>query len=169
MNTTTDLEKPRTQSIVPVWQRGVMWASVLAAGFTALCCLGLSAALSLASAVGATFLTRDSTLRPILAITLVLTVAGSALTFWRHRRPGPLIVTAVAAVSVYGTLFLAGGSPGAHGGSSEHMTDQLAGHMADHAGGHAGFTGGRLTLVWVGLALLVAAQAWDLVRVRVRA
>jgi hypothetical protein len=33
--------------------------------------------------------------------------------------------------------------------------------------GH-GFTGGRLVLVWIGLAALVVAQVWDLVRVRRR-
>ena len=60
MSTTTDLESPRTQATVLVWQRGVTWASVVAAGFAALCCLGVSAALSLASAVGATFLTREA-------------------------------------------------------------------------------------------------------------
>lgn len=60
----------------------------VAAGFTALCCIGVSAAVSLSTALGATFLTRDSTLRPLLAVTLAVTVAGSALTYtyWRRRR-----------------------------------------------------------------------------------
>jgi len=70
-------------------QRWFGWVPLGAAGFTTLCCLGFSAALSLATGLGATFLTEDSTLRPILAVTLGLTVATSALTYWRHRRPGP--------------------------------------------------------------------------------
>lgn len=111
--------------------------------------------------MGATFLTQDSTLRPILAGTLALTVAGSALTYWRHRHPGQLILTALAAVWVYGVIFLAGGS---HGGYADvSTTDHMADH--DHASAHAGLGGGRLALAWVGLAVLVAAQVWDVVRV----
>ena len=77
------------------------WAGVVTSGFTALCCLGVSAAVSLATAAGATFLTRDSSLRPLLTASLAVTVVGSALTFWRHRRPGPPALTAVAAIWVY--------------------------------------------------------------------
>ncbi len=73
----------------PGWRRWFASVSVVAAGFTTLCRLGLSAALALASAVGAGFLTKDSTLRPILALTLALTVAGSALTYGRSRRRRP--------------------------------------------------------------------------------
>ncbi len=128
-----------------------------AAGFTTLCCLGFSAALSLATALGASFLTEDSTPRPILAVTLGLTVAASALTYWRHRRPGPLLVTALAAVWVYGVTFLVGAS---HGQSS-HADD-----MADHGSAPGGLSGGRVALIWMGLALLVATQVWDLIGIR---
>jgi hypothetical protein len=155
VSTTTDLEKPTAGAGVPLWHRGLTWAGLVGAGFTALCCLGVSAALSLASAVGATFLTQDSSLRPILAGTLALTVAGSALTYWRHRRPGPLILTALAAVWAYGVIFLVGGTHAAHGTST--MADHMTDHMADHASGHAGLGGGRLALAWTGLAVLVAA------------
>ena len=164
MSTTTDLEKPTAEAAVPVWRRCFTWAGLVAAGFTALCCLGVSAALSLASAVGATFLTQDSSLRPILAGTLALTVAGSALTYWRHRHPGALIVTTLAAVWVYSVIFLAGGS---HSAST--MADHMTDHMADHASGHAGLGGGRLALAWIGLGVLVAAQVWDVGRIRRRA
>jgi len=33
-------------------------------------------------------------------------------------------------------------------------------------GAHDGLSGGRLVLIWIGLALLVGAQAWDLVGIR---
>lgn len=166
MSATTKPDLPRTEVAAPLWQRGLNWVSLVAAGFTALCCLGVSAALSLASAVGATFLTQDSSLQPILALTLAITVAGSALTFWRHRRPGPLVVTVLAAVLVYSVIFLVGGSHGAHSAPStgDHMTDV----MADHASGHGGLGGWRLTFAWTGLAALVGAQVWDLVSVRRR-
>jgi hypothetical protein len=142
------------------------WAGVVTAGFTTLCCLGVSAALSLVTALGATFLTRDSALRPILAATLAVTIAGSALSYWRHRRPGPLVLTTLAAVWVYSVVFVVGTGHGGHAdaGHGDHMADHMVEHGAKH-GGH-GFTGGRLALVWVGLAALVAAQVWDLVRVR---
>ena len=139
----------------PRWRQWFAWVPLAAAGFTTPCCLGLSAALSLSTAVGATFLTEDATLRPILAVTLALTVAGSALTYWRHRRPGPLLVTATAAVWVYSMTYLVGG-----GHSQSTYVDDMA--MADHGSVHAaaGPSGGRLVLIWVGLALLVGAQAW---------
>lgn len=159
MSTTAGLDQGTREAVVPTWRRVFAWASVVAAGFTALCCLGVSAALSLTSAVGATFLTDDSSLRPILGATLALTVVASALTFARHRRPGPLIVTAIAATSVYTVIFVigAGGSSGATA-----MADQ----MTNHSAGHGGLGGGRLAIAWTGLAVLVAAQVWDVVSVR---
>jgi hypothetical protein len=147
----------------PVAQRQwFSWVGVVTAGFTTLCCLGVSAALSLATAVGATFLTRDATLRPILAGTLAVTIAGSALSYWHHRRAGPLALTTLAGVWVYAVVFVVGSGQGGQAGAEhgDHMVEPAATQV-----GH-GFTGGRLTLVWVGLAALVAAQAWDLLRVR---
>ncbi len=55
-----------------VAQRWLPRAGLLSAAFTTLCCLGISAALSLATAVGASFLTRDATLQPLLIVTLAL-------------------------------------------------------------------------------------------------
>ncbi|MBA2560897.1 MAG: MerC domain-containing protein, partial [Propionibacteriales bacterium] len=79
--------------------------------FTTICCLGFTAALSLASAVGATFLTRDATLKPLLVATIILTVVGSALTYRRHRNPLPLILTALAGAWVFLFIFTVGGAP----------------------------------------------------------
>ena len=84
---------PRAEHI-PLWQRSLPRAGAVAAAFTTLCCLGFTAALSLASAVGATFLTRDATLKPLLVATIILTLVGSALTYRRHGNPLPLILTA---------------------------------------------------------------------------
>jgi len=137
------------------------WAGLVTAGFATLCCIGVSAALSLATAVGATFLTRDSALRPLLAASLTVTVLGSALTFWRRRRPGPLALTAGAAIWVYAFVYLVGGNHQATG-HGDHMTDHMTDHVA-HAAHHGGFSGGRLTAVWLGLAVLVITQVWDMV------
>lgn len=122
------------------WQRWPAPIGALSTGFTALCCLGISAAVSLASAVGATFLLRDETLRPLLIASIAVSVAGSVLTYWRHRDPGPVLLTLTAGAFLYWQIY-------------------------GRSGGH-GFTGGRLALVWVALAVLVAAQLWDVIRLR---
>ncbi len=96
---------------IPLWQRSLPRAGAAAAAFTTLCCLGFTAALSLASAVGATFLTRDATLKPLLVATIILTVVGSALTYRRHRNPLPLILTALAGAWVFLFIFTIGGTP----------------------------------------------------------
>ena len=76
-------------------ERLIAPVGLLATGFTAACCLGVTAALSIATALGATFLTRDATLKPLLIVTLLVTCAGSALTYWRHRHTvGPEVVPA---------------------------------------------------------------------------
>ena len=143
------------------WRRWVPAFGTLSATFTALCCLGISAALSLSTAVGATFLTRDSTLRPILAATLALTIAGSALTSWRTRRVGPLILTTLAAAWIYTFIFVTGGTHAGHT-PVDHMADNLVEDVATQHG--HGLSDGRMALVWVGLATLIGAQIWDFVR-----
>ena len=123
-----------------------------------MCCIGVSAAISLSTAMGAAFLTRDSTLRPLLAAALTMTVVGSALTYWRRRRAGPLALTVLAAVWVYGAIYVAGGA---------HTDAHMADHMADHAGSRqVSFSNGRLAAVWLGLIALVGAQAYDLITSR---
>ncbi len=88
-----------------VAQRWLPRAGLLSAAFTTLCCLGISAALSLATAVGASFLTSDATLQPLLILTLAVTVLGSALTFRRHRNPAPLALTVLASALAYLAVF----------------------------------------------------------------
>jgi hypothetical protein len=127
----------------------------VAAGFTTLCCLGLASVVSLTSAIGATFLQQDSTLRPLLVVTLGITVVGSALTFWRHRNPIPLLMTVVAGGWIYWFTFVAAGVA-VGGGDTMESAAPAAGH---EAGGHQG-------LVLAGLAVFLAAQVWDVVRVR---
>src|SRR5712692_7054392 len=97
------------------WERAVSPGGVIAAGFTTLCCLGIAAALSFATSIGATFLTRDSSLRPILIATLAVTTAGSALTFWRYRQTVvPLALTVAASVWIYLAVFAGVGHDAMH-------------------------------------------------------
>jgi hypothetical protein len=178
-------------SKAPVWQRVVAPVSVVASGFTALCCLGISAAVSLATSVGATFMTSDSTLRPLLIVLLAITAIGSVLSFRRHRVPWPLVITVLAAAGVYVSIFNPFGghgteaaSTGEHGGEhggghggdhmgdegathgGEHGAEPVAGHAADHGGGHAAFSTPHLLLVAAIFAVLIAAQIWDFVKLR---
>ena len=139
---------------------------LVATGLTTACCLGLSVALSLATSVGATFMTRDSTLKPILFATLALTCAASALTFWRHRSTIlPLLMTIAASVAiytlVYGFSLATGGQDTMNDGMGDSPTTADAGSTA-----HQGLSSGRQTLVWVSVALLLASQVWDVLRVR---
>ena len=142
----------------PKWERAVSPVGVVAAGFTTLCCLGMAAALSFASSIGATFLTRDSSLRPILIVTLAVTAGGSALTFWRYRQTvWPLALTVAASVWIYLVVFA---SPG-HDTMHDNMADAHA--VAIH---HHALSSGRQALAGLGLAVLIGAQLGDLLRVR---
>lgn len=96
---------------VPLWQQSLPRAGAVAAAVATVCCLGLTAALSLASAAGATFLTEDATLKPLLLATIILTVVGSALTYRRHRNPLPLVLTALAGAWVFMFIFTIAGAP----------------------------------------------------------
>lgn len=149
-----------TTALLPRWQRWLPRAAALMAGFATLCCLGVTALVSLLTAIGATFLTTDAALRPLLIVSLVITIAGSAATWHRHRNPLPLLLTVVAAVIIFLSLngnALFGHASAGHGGDP--MGDGMGGHTAG-----AGMPGG--VGVWIGLALLIIAQVWDIWRLR---
>src|SRR6266853_3591905 len=114
----------------PKWERAVSPVGVIAAGFTTLCCLGIAAVLSFASSIGATFLTRDSSLRPILIVTLAVTVVGSALTFWRYRQTvWPLALTVAASVWIYLVVFVSRGHDTMH----DTLADEHSSAIHHHA------------------------------------
>lgn len=131
------------------WKLWVPRLGTLSATITTLCCLGVGAAISLTTAVGATFLTSDAVLRPLLAATLLLTVLGSALTWRAHRNPLPLMVTAAAGAWVFIAIF--GSDLFAHGSGED-------GHGTGHSVANPG--------AWAGLAVLIATQLWDVFLVR---
>ena len=138
----------------------------VASAITTACCLGLSAAVSLATAVGATFLTRDATLRPLLAAMLAITVVGSAWTARRHRSLPPLVLSVVASVLVYSALYGPLDKGIGVGKAAAGHTQDGAMHdgMTAATGSHGGIS--PTVLVWIGLALLLVAQLWDVRRVR---
>lgn len=84
-----------------VWNGVASSGGALAAVFATLCCLGVTSALSFASAVGATFLTHDASLKPFLVAALTLTAIGSVFGLVRHRNPVPLLITGLAGTAVY--------------------------------------------------------------------
>ena len=131
---------------MPRWQRALPGGGAIAAGFTTLCCLGVSSAVSLASAVGAGFFVRDAVLRPALVITVAIAAIGTAFTLRRHRNPLPLVVTLAAGAWIYWFTFHASG----HAGHGDHMDDGMATQPS--------------ALVWLGLAALISAQLYDAYR-----
>lgn len=90
---------------LPAWRRWLPSLGMVAALLTTACCVGLPAVVSLMSAAGAGFLLTDRYLQPLLVIVLLITVGASALTFWRHRNPAPLIITAASGAIVYWFIY----------------------------------------------------------------
>jgi len=123
-----------------------------AAVVAALCCIGVSAVTALAAAGGAAFLLRDATLRPLLLGVLVVTVVAGGLSWRRHRKALPVLVSAVAAGALYASIF----GPWASRAHEDHMHDamQSSAHHAVDAGN---------PFVWVSIAFLIGAQVWGVV------
>src|ERR1700730_2111058 len=114
-----------------LWMRGGgSGLAALAALITTLCCLGFPALVGLFSALGAGFLINDRYLEPILSGTLLLTVLIAALHLRRHHQPGPLLLSVVAAESVffaiYGTTVLPHAAGGDHMAATPSWSPYLA-------------------------------------------
>lgn len=88
----------------------------------------------------------------------MITIVASGFTWRRHRNPLPLLLTVVAAGVIFWSLYgaqLFGHAAGGHGNS---MNDPMGGGMSGNTA-TAGLPGGAG--VWIGLALLLIAQVWD--------
>ena len=79
---------------------------VLGSVFTALCCLGLPALLTILSAVGLGFLINDAILLPLLVIFLAITVVGLISGMRHHGKPMALILGIISSLIVVGFLFV---------------------------------------------------------------
>src|SRR5690242_12683993 len=88
------------------WARGGgSMVAAVAALVTTLCCLGVPALVGLLSAVGAGFLVSDRFMTPLLAGTLLLTLLMAGLHLRRHRQPMPVVLSLVAAGSVFFAVY----------------------------------------------------------------
>ena len=123
--------------------------AALAAFLTTLCCLGFPALVGFLSALGAGFLLNDRYLEPLLAGTLLLTLLIAGLHLRRHHQPGPLLLSVVAAGSVFFAIYGTGLLPHASGGD----------HMAD---GIAATPPWSPYLAYGAILVLLGAQVWDL-------
>ena len=123
--------------------------AALAALFTTLCCLGFPALVGLLSALGAGFLLNDRYLEPGLSATLLLTVLITGLHLRQHRRPGPFILSLIAAgtvfFAIYGTTVLP------HTSSGDHMADGMVATPTWSP-----------FLAYGAIFVLLGAQVWDL-------
>src|SRR6266699_6760097 len=131
------------------WMRGGGSPLVaLAALFTTLCCLGFPALVGLLSALGAGFLLNDRYLEPGLSATLLLTVLITGLHLRQHHRPGPFILSLVAAGTVFFAIYGIGLLPHASGG--DHMADAMAAPPTWSP-----------YLAYGAILVLLGAQIWD--------
>jgi len=127
--------------------------AALAAFLTTLCCLGFPALVGFLSAIGAGFLINDRVLLPLLAGTLLLTLAIAALHLRQHHQFGPFVLSLFAAGSVFFAIYGVGLLPHPSGG------DAMGDHMAD---GMAAPPAWSLYLASVSILVLLGAQVWDL-------
>jgi len=72
----------------------------------AACCLGLPFIVAGVTALGAGFLIRDRYLLPILAVFLVTSIAGTALSVRKHGRKVPLALSIFGAALAFGGIFV---------------------------------------------------------------
>ena len=73
---------------------------ILGAAFAALCCLGISAVLSVVSAIGLGFLIHDAVLLPLLIFFLLVTLWGLFSGWRRHHQPAAFILGVIGAISL---------------------------------------------------------------------
>ncbi|MFB6275744.1 MAG: MerC domain-containing protein [Halothece sp.] len=74
--------------------------------FSALCCLGFPALLSLLSAIGLGFLINDAVLLPLLGIFLVIALWGLYSGMRRHGQPWALLLAAISSLILFVFLFI---------------------------------------------------------------
>ena len=73
---------------------------ILGAAFAALCCLGVSAVLSVVSAIGLGFLANDAILLPLMIVSLLVTGWGLVSGYRRHHRPAALVLGAFGGIGL---------------------------------------------------------------------
>ncbi len=89
------------------WKRHTDKVGVVGSVFTALCCLGFPALLSILSAIGLGFLINDAVLLPLLIIFLLATIVGFALGMREHHRAAAFVIGLISAAGLFIFIFLA--------------------------------------------------------------
>lgn len=74
--------------------------------FAVACCLGVSAVVSVVTAIGLGFLLRDAILLPLAIVFLALTVWGLAAGWRRHHNVAPLAIGIAAALAILVSAFV---------------------------------------------------------------
>ena len=82
------------------WRRHLDKFGVGGSVFSALCCLGFPALLSLLTVIGLGFLINDAILLPLLGVFLLITIAGLEMERRRHHKPGALILGIISAAAL---------------------------------------------------------------------
>jgi mercuric ion transport protein len=82
----------------------------------ALCCLGVSALVSVATALGLGFLLNDAVLLPLFLLFLALSLWGLAAGWRRHRNPAALALGVAAGAVLFVFAFVRPSTPWAYGG-----------------------------------------------------
>ena len=72
----------------------------------ALCCLGVTAVISVFSAIGLAFLINDSILLPLLAFFLLVTLFGLYKGYRSHRKKTAVLVGIISAIVTFMFLFI---------------------------------------------------------------
>lgn len=138
---------------IPTWMQVFLAVVTVAAVFTALCCIGFDAATGLASALGATFMLRDDSLRPILVFVLSVTAIAIAFMWRKHGNALPLVLTVASGATLF--ALICGFAQGESDGDAHHMSE-----LAD-AGTSAAISGARAVVVWIVLAFMLVIPIWD--------
>ena len=89
------------------WKRHTDKVGVVGSVFSALCCLGFPALLSILSAIGLGFLINDAVLLPLLTVFLFVTLIGLGLGMREHHRASAMILGIITAFGVFIFIFVA--------------------------------------------------------------
>jgi len=87
-----------------LWKRYLDKIGIGGSLFTALCCLGLPALVSILTAIGLGFLINDAVLLPLLIVFLVVTIVGLALGIPHHHGLWALLLGIISAAAL--TVFI---------------------------------------------------------------
>ena len=93
-------------NLKPFWRNHADKIGIGGSLFSALCCLGFPALLSLLSAISLGFLINDAILLPLLGIFLVITLWGLYFGMPRHGQPWALLLAAISSLILFVFLFI---------------------------------------------------------------